>query len=50
LTVRRVWVSAAAADNNDTAWCGVELYRSSPRAEQSWRTFVNTVSGRMGSG
>jgi len=49
LTVRRVWVSAAAADKNDTAWCGVELYGSSPRAEQSWRTFVSTVSGRMGS-
>jgi len=48
LTVRRVWVgSAGAAENSDTAVCGVELFRSGSRAEQSWRTFVSTVSGRM---
>ena len=48
LTVRRVWVgSGAAADNSDTALCGVELYGSTSRVEQSWRTFVSTVSGRI---
>lgn len=46
LTVRRVWVGAAPAEDSDGAWCGVELYRPSSRAEQSWRTFVSTVSGR----
>jgi len=48
LTVRRVWVgSAASAARSETALCGVELYGSSGRAEQSWRTFVSTVSGRI---
>jgi hypothetical protein len=46
LTVRRVWVSAAPVQDSDGAWCGVELYQPSSRAEQSWRTFVSTVSGR----
>jgi CheY-like chemotaxis protein len=46
LTVRRVWMSAAPVEQSDGAWCGVELYQPSSRAEQSWRTFVSTVSGR----
>jgi hypothetical protein len=43
LTVRRVWVSASPAKG---ACCGVELYQTTQRAEQTWRTFVSTVSGR----
>jgi DNA-binding response OmpR family regulator len=46
LTVRRVWMSAAPVEHSDAAWCGVELYQPNPRAAQSWRTFVSTVSGR----
>jgi hypothetical protein len=46
LMVRRVWMSAAPAGQSDGTWCGVELYQTSPRAEQTWRTFVGTVSGR----
>ena len=46
LTVRRVWMSAAPAEYSEAAWCGVELYQPNPRAAQSWRTFVSTVSGR----
>ena len=43
LTVRRVWTSASPADG---AWCGVELFQATARAEQSWRTFVSTVANR----
>jgi hypothetical protein len=46
LTVRRVWTSAAPPERADGTWCGVELYQPNLRAEQSWRTFVSTVSGR----
>ena len=46
LTGRRVWMSAAPSEHSEGSWCGVELYRPSPRAEQSWRSFVSTVSGR----
>jgi hypothetical protein len=45
LPVRRVWVGAPAAESSETAWCGVELYQPSARAEKSWRTFVSTVTG-----
>jgi len=46
LTVRRVWMSTAPAAQTGDAWCGVELYQAHPRAEQKWRAFVSTVSGR----
>ncbi len=46
LTVRRVWMTAAPAEYSEASWCGVELYQPNPRAAQSWRTFVSTVSGR----
>jgi hypothetical protein len=46
LTVRRVWMSTAPAEFSDASWCGVELCPAHPRAEQNWRAFVSTVSGR----
>ena len=46
LTARRVWMSAPPAGSSHAAWCGVELYQPTVRAEQTWRTFVGTVSGR----
>ena len=46
LSVRRVWMNAAPDEYSGAAWCGVELYQANQRAEQSWRTFVSTVSGR----
>jgi hypothetical protein len=48
LTVRRVWMSAAPAGSSDAAWCGAEIHQPPPRAEQSWRMFVSTVSGPTG--
>jgi hypothetical protein len=46
LTVRRVWMTTAPAEYSAVAWCGAELYHAHPRAEQNWRRFVSTVSGR----
>jgi hypothetical protein len=44
--VRRVWMSAAPAEHAGVAWCGVEVHQAHPRAEQKWRAFDSTVSGR----
>ncbi len=43
VTVQRMWVAQGASGRGETTWYGGALGANPPKAEQGWRSFVDTL-------
>jgi hypothetical protein len=44
VTFQRMWIRAVSAAPSAPWWCGGALVRNQPKAEQAWRSVVETIS------